>query len=332
MKKLITVFLCLCAISAFAVELPKGVTFTEGSLNSVTIDKDGKKLVVYGAKAKVAAEHTLITHARRDLVEFARNSGAPITAPALSESLLTDPASLWSDFWTKRFDYYGQEVTKWPTEALTPKQLVKGGEVVNWQGLSFKVIETRGYTTDMIAFVVEIEGKKVAFTGDLIWEGGRVWDIYSFQNAIPDAKVGAYHGHGGRFGDWITALQKVAAEKPDMILPLRGPAIGDPLKDIDTAINRVRAIYKNYLSTNALHWYFGKERMETCGKIVLGKDPEIELMPFCEHIDLPNWCQHIGTTKLLVSKDKTAFALDVGGNKQFETLKQLLADGVIKKI
>ncbi|MFT5466710.1 MAG: glyoxylase-like metal-dependent hydrolase (beta-lactamase superfamily II) [Verrucomicrobiales bacterium] len=333
MKTLTLAVILGLAVGASGADLPKGLTVTAGPLNSAVIEKDAKKLVVYGAAAKVdKADHVLLTHARRDLVEFARSSAAPPTAPELSAAILTDPQSHWTEFWDKRFDYYGQEVTKWPTTPLVPKATVKEGGVVDWQGLSFKVIETRGYTTDMVAYIVELDGKKIAFTGDLIWEGGRVFDIYSFQSAIPDAKIGAYHGHGGRFGDWIASLRKVAAEKPDLIVPLRGPVIEKPAEDIETAITRVQAIYKNYMSTNALNWYFKADRLTIAGEKVLGKGAEIELMPYCEHIDLPDWCQHIGTTKLLVSKDKTAFALDVGGKRQFETLQQLLADGVITKL
>ena len=139
--------------------------------------------------------------------------------------------------------------------------MVKEGDMIDWQGLSFKVIETRGYTTDMVAYVVELDGKKIAFTGDLIWEGGRVWDIYSFQNAIPDAKVGAYHGHGGRFGDWIASLRKIAAEKPDLIVPLRGPVIGEPLKDIEHRdFTSPSDLQELPIDQTRLHWYFGKDR------------------------------------------------------------------------
>ena len=106
----------------------------------------------------------------------------------------------------------------------------------------------------------------------------------------------------------------------------------DSFGDLAAAVKRVKAIYKNYLSTNALHWYFGKERLELCGKHVLGPGAQIELMPFSEHIALPPWCRHMGTTKLLVSSDGHGFALDVGGEQQLQMLRKALADGLIRKI
>ena len=55
-------------------------------------------------------------------------------------------------------------------------------------------------------------------------------------------------------------------------------------------------------------------------------------MPFSEHIALPPWCRHMGTTKLLVSSDGHGFALDVGGEQQLQMLRMALADGLIRKI
>jgi len=314
---------------------PKSLKFESSSLNSITLERNRKKLLVYGSRKTVKADHVLITHGRRDLAGFARPSAEKANGaitPEASEEVLTNPAALWQAWWNDRFDYYGQEVTKWPVEAIPIERKVKDGDEIRWEGLTIKVLETPGYTGDMVSYVVEVDGKRVAFTGDLLWEGGRVFDIYSFQNAIPEALVGAYHGYGGRFGPWIESLRKIAAEKPDLIMPLRGPVITNPIEDIRKAIGRAQAIYENHLSSNALHWYFGEERLATCGEKVLGKGAKVELMPFCERAGLPGWCRHFGTTMLLVGQDLHGFALDVGERNAFEALKQAVADGSVKKI
>lgn len=325
--------LALTAMMAWG-QLPQGVTMVEGPINSVAIERGGERMVVYKGADKEPAKIALLTHARRDLVEAMRPAAelARVVAPEKSRPALEKPEEFWEQFWEKRFNYYEQQVNKVPVRALAVSQFVKEGDAVNWQGLEFEVLETEGYSRDAVSYLAEIDGKRIAFTGDLIWEGGRVFDLYSFQDAIPEAKIGGYHGYGGRIAQWVTSLQKVAAWKPDLIVPARGPLIEDPAVDIATAIARVRAIYKNYLSTNALHWYFGKERLSIAGKRVLGPNAQIELMPFSEHVALPDWCKHMGTTKLLVSKDGHGFVLDVGGNQPLEMLRQALADGLIKKI
>ena len=312
----------------------------------MTIDRDGKETVVYGSDEKIKnVDWVLLTHGRRALVEFARKvaaGGAKVVAPKSSETigkkkdkpedLIQEPERFWNDFWEDRFDYYKQQVTKIPVTGLAVAKAVKGGDVLEWGGLKFEVIDTPGYTRDGVSYLVEIDGKRVVFSGELVRFGGQVADIYSFQDTIPEAKIGGYHGHGARFGLWIDSLRKVAALKPDVMVPSRGGVILDPQADIKTAIDRVQAIYRNYQSTNALNWYFKEPRLKICLEKVLGEGATYELMPYCEHIDLPEWCKHIGTTKLLVSDDGHGFALDVGSPKLLDTLKQVLADGLVKSI
>lgn len=314
-------------------QLPEGISFKQGPINSVVITRGGQRMVLY--RGSNSAQAVLLTHARRDLVESVRAvaEGAEIVvAPEKSREALNRAEEFWQGFWDKRFNYYGQQVNKLPRRNLEVDRFVKEGATIRWQELEFEVMETGGYTRDAVCYLLETGGKRIAFTGDLLWQGGRVFDLYSFQDAIPGARIGAYHGYAGRLGQWVASLEKIAAWEPDLLLPARGPLIVDPTGDINKAVTRARAVYRNYLSTNALHWYFGKDRLTTAGRRVLGTDAEVELMPFAEHIDLPSWCRHMGTTKLLLSRDGYGFVLDVGGNGPHRMLREALRDGLLKKI
>ena len=325
------VALLICSLPGWG-KLPAGLSLEEGAINAVSIQRNGERMSLY--RATEPAKVVLLTHARRDLVEAIRPgaAGSRMVAPEKSRSALTQAEAFWQQFWKKRFNYYEQQVNKVPVQSLAVDRFVKEGDLVKWQDLELAVMETPGYSRDAVTYLTEIGGKRIAFTGDLIWEGGRVFDLYSFQDAIPEARIGGYHGYGGRFGQWVTSLQKLTDWKPDLVVPARGPLITNPAGDLTAAVKRVQAIYRNYLSTNALHWYFGKERLELCGKRVLGPGAQVGLMPFCEHVNLPPWCRHMGTTKLLVSKDGHGFALDVGGEHQLQMLRKALADGLIRKI
>ena len=64
------------------------------------------------------ADLILLTHNRRDIVEAARSATGPSTrvfAPEASRELLEGAEAHWQNWWLKRFDYYGQQVTKIPT-------------------------------------------------------------------------------------------------------------------------------------------------------------------------------------------------------------------------
>lgn len=318
-------------VSTYASELPSRVTFEGAFVNQVTLAADGGRIGVYSSGSQ-KTELILITHGRRDLVASAAESAAErILAGERTVAYLTESAAFWEDWWDTRFDYYKQQVTQRPSSE--PEGLESFPEEgLNWKDLDIRAIATPGYTVDGVTYLVEIEGKKIAFCGDLLLAEGKVRDLFSFQNEIREAKIGGYHGHLGRLHVWLKSLEALAAEKPDILIPARGEPSFSPLEDIDRASRLAKEIYRLYLKTNALHWYFGEERMNKCASLVLGEGETAERMPDAEHIDLPDWCQHIGTTKLLVSESGRGFVLDVGGAKALESLRQFVADGLVKGI
>ena len=332
MKYPFLIIFALVSIPAFSQELPESLKFEGGPVNAISIDVDGKQLSI-NRPVEPNPALLLLTHARRDVVRFARDSN-PVEwrAPRNSAEFLENTDTRWTEWWDKRFDYYEQQVTRLPISDFAARSYIDDGAVFSWGDLEIQMLATPGYSRDGATYLISLDGKKIAFTGDLILEGGKVPDLYSFQEAIPEAKVGGYHGYLGRLAVWLQSLDKLADAAPDFIVPSRGTIIKNPVEAIRSAQDKARKIYSNYLSTNALHWYFGEERMNLCAERVLGPGKTIKGMPFAEHIDLPGWCQHIGTTKLLVSESGRGFVLDVGGKKSLETLRTILADGLISGI
>ena len=255
-----------------------------------------------------------------------------VVAPLAERDLFEKTREYWTGMAKKRFHYYTQQSTKIFVEPVKVARWVKGGDGVGWEGLRFEVIDTPGFTRGAVSYLASVDGKKVTFTGDLIYGDGKIFDLYSFQDAIPAAKVGGYHGYGGRLADLISSLRKIKAAKPDVIYPARGPVIKNPAAAIDKLIARVQALYRNYLSTNALHWYFKEERMRICGERVLGKGAKIELMPYCLHVDTPPWILQFSTSRIIMADNGHGFLLDCGGQRQFDFVKDLVKKGLVKKI
>lgn len=317
--------------------LPEGWHFEAGPVNRVLIATKEGNLAFYGQprEPKAQASRVYLTHNRRDLVECARGAvqrGAAVVAPASLVDALGMAEGFWQEWWDKRFDYYQQQVTRLPLTSLPVKHAVAEGETEEMGPMKITVLNTPGYTREAVTYLVEKNGKKYAFCGDLMMAGGKVADLYSFQDEIREAKIGGYHGYGARFAPWIASLEKLAAARPDVVIPARGPMSTDVAGDTRRLITGIRDAYRNYLSTNALNWYFKEERLRASGELVLGKGAPVELMPYSEHIDLPPWCRHIGTTKLLLSDDGHGFVLDCGGPSALQALQQAVKDGLVKKV
>ncbi len=316
----------------------KDLQVLHGPVNGAVLSRKGKILAVYGDPRDTPAkvDTVLLTHHRRDVVWAADTlvtAGAKAIVPAAELDKFTEVRRFWSDFATKRFHDYAQQTTKILRHPIAVAQSVRGGDVLNWQGLPIRVLDTPGYTRGAVTYLMELEGRRIAFTGDLIYGDGQLLDLYSLQDALPAAKIGGYHGYAARLGEVITSLNQIAAEKPDLLIPARGPVIRDPAKAIDTLIGRIRALYANYLAIDALRWYFKDEHILAKARRVLGPQAKVDWMPMAETVEeLPAWIVPISNSRLILATDKTGFLVDCGSQHIIDELKKLQAAGKLSSI
>ncbi|UCD57544.1 MAG: MBL fold metallo-hydrolase, partial [Candidatus Hydrogenedentota bacterium] len=317
----LVLFLTGISYGGAAIPLSEHVSFIEGPVNGVSIEKDGARLVVYGDPAgKIdEADMVLFTHSRRDVVWAGRKlveNGAVAVVPGSDREKFTDVERFWTDFTTKRFHDYAQQGTKILTEPLKIGRTVRGGERFTWKSIPIEVIETPGYVRQAVSYLIEIDDLRYAFVGDVIYGDGKLFDLYSLQDAVKEARIGGYHGWAGRMGDLINSLQKIAAQKSEILVPARGPVIRKPQEAIALLIARLQAVYENYLSISAGRWYF-KERYDILAERSLGPDPKIDWMPWAQVIEdkPPEWIIPIANARLIVSEDGAGFLVDCGGKR-----------------
>jgi glyoxylase-like metal-dependent hydrolase (beta-lactamase superfamily II) len=313
---------------ALAAAAPQYVVVT-GPVNGLLLRDGARTLAVYGDPGgKAKPEMVLLTSARRDTA-WASAGAAQILAPAGEAALIGKPEEFWQRFWEKeRFHDYASQGIKWPARGMGPVRAVKGGEKIVWGGARIEVMDTPGYTRGAVSYLVEVGGKRIACPGDLILEDGKLFDLYSLQDAIPELKVRGYHGYAARAAQLIGSLQKVAAWKPDLIVPVRGKAIAQPLPAIGRLIGRLRAVYANYLYTDAYRWYFGDDNWRARARRVLGGNDAKWMTPAeVPSRQPPAWIRVIGNSRLVVSASGAALLVDAGYSPLPEELRKLRAAG-----
>lgn len=318
-------------------KLSKNLTLIPGPVNGVLIKQKTSSLAIYGDPRPKPAEVSAVffTHHRRDVVWAGRkqvDQGADAVVPEKERHYFEEPEKQWNDFIKIRLVDAQQQSTKMITKKWPVAHTVKGGEVKIWNGLRFDIIDTPGFTRDAVSYIATIDGQKIAFTGDAIYGDGQIFDLYSFQDKIPAARIGGYHGYGSRLAQLLESLQKIAAAKPDLIVPARGPVIRNVQASIDRLIKRIKALYRNYLSTNALFWYFKEDRMKACAERILGVGAKYELMPYSFHEELPEWVLNTGTTRIIISENGAAFMLDCGSKRYIDFVKDLMKQGLVKQV
>ena len=320
-----------------AERITEHLVLSGGAVNGVVLEHEGERLAVYGAPngEELRVDQMLLTHHRRDVIWAARQAitgQTAVVAPEAERHLIEQPNEFWNAFTKGRFHDYNQQSTKILGQPLTVSRWVKEGDVVVWQEIEFRVVDTPGYTRGSVSYIAEIDGKRIAFTGDLIYGDGKIFDLYSFQDTIPEVNIRGYHGYGSRLAALVSSLEKIAAENPDLIVPARGPVINDPGAAIGLLIQRVRTLYKNYLSTNALHWYFKEDRMRASGERILGKGADIELMPYSLFQKTPDWVFEHATSRLLISDDGAGFLIDCGYQRVIDAVNKLITMGIVQRV
>jgi len=320
------------------VKLSPHVTLCQNAVNGVFIEKDGQTLVIYGDPGGnlKKADKVLFTHSRRDVVWSGRKlveNGAESVVPVREADNFSKANDFWTSFIKTRFNDSRQQTTKVPIRPLRVDRKVSGGDTIDWQDLEVKVLDTPGYTRGAVSYFVNVDDITYGFVGDVIYGDGKLFDLYSLQDAVDDAKIGGYHGYAGRLGELISSLRKVSNQNPDILVPAHGPVIKNPKAAIGLLIQRLQATYKNYLSINAGHWYF-KDNYEVLAARVLEPDDKVDWMPYAETIRKkpPSWIVPIHNSRLVLSGDGAGFLLDCGSRSIIEEIIKLRKSGRLSRL
>ncbi len=305
-------------LAAAAAAFPAGVRIERGAVNSVALPAGA---AIYGAPG---ARTVLVTHARRDVLWAA--GGAALIVPAGEAGTLTGAAEFWRLFRKARFHDYEQRTTKLPERPMAIARTVRGGDILRFGALEVQVLDTPGFTPGAVTYLFTSAGKRYAATGDLIYSGGRLLDIYSLQDSIAETRTRGYHGFAARSGRLIESLRRVKEARPDILVPARGPLIHDPAGEIERLIARLQALLESHFATDALLWYWGEENWRLRARLATGHPPPPPL-PMAPQKDLPDWVLAIGNSRLLLSSSGAAFLIDAGAARIVERLEELRRQG-----
>ncbi len=275
-------------------------------------------------------ERIVFTHHHRDQccgAQALAAAGSRIGVPAAERDLFADPLAYWNDdrsLWRVYQAFRPDHLTL--AEPLRVDDALEDGNELHFGRAVIRVLDTPGHTDGGISYLVEVDGRKVVFCGDCIYDEGRVWDVYSLQKGFSRGgqQIGGYHGFMGDRWRLVESLGRIRSLGADMLVPSHGILIKDPAKAIDTLVERFERCYENYVAISALRHYFPKLFTDYAGRP--GQ------MPVRPGIAPPDCLRHFGTTWMLVSETGAAFVMDVGSPSIVEDIKKRLAQGEIRRV
>jgi len=337
-NRIIFIFLLFAFISqsTYSQKISQSVRISSGAINGVFIERNGKTVVVYGdPKDEIEkSDMVLFTHFRRDVIWAGRNlvkKGSNAIVPSDEKALFTNGDSIWTELAVKRFHDFNNQSTKIGFAPMKVHQSVRGGEILKWQGINFKVFDTPGYTRGSVSYIADIDYKRYAFVGDLIYGDGMIFDLYSLQDSLQ--VIDAYHGYAVRLGQLISSLQLIAEQKPDFIIPSRGPIINCPDSSIQKLIQQVHLLYQNYLSISAYRWFY-PEHIKILSNHILDSSFKVDGLPESPLVqnNTPSWYMHIINTNLVFAQDSSAFMIDCGTKDALDEMIKLKKSGRLKSL
>lgn len=168
----------------------------------------------------------LMTHHHRDQGQGlcrAVAAGARIWVPHAEQDLFACVDAHWQG----RSVYNNYNVRQDRFSLLEPVSIagtLRDYEMRRFGACEVQVIPTPGHTIGSISLLAEADGRRVAFTGDLIAGPGQVWSLAATQ--------WTYNGGEGLPYTALSALD-IRDRRPDLLLPSHGEAITDVAAAVD---------------------------------------------------------------------------------------------------
>lgn len=177
----------------------------------------------------------LVTHHHRDQVQGLHKAvahGARIWVPPVERDLFDKVDAHWQqrvvdNYYDLRQDRFSL-LEPVPVTGVVPEYRTR-----RFGGVDVTTVPTPGHTLGSVSYVVNFDGRRLAFTGDLIHGPGTVWSLAATQwsyTALEGVKA------------TVLSLYEMGARRPDLVLPSHGDPIAEPQAAFDLLETRLRAL------------------------------------------------------------------------------------------
>jgi glyoxylase-like metal-dependent hydrolase (beta-lactamase superfamily II) len=289
-----------------------------------------------------SVDWVLYTDHHRDQCEGAaqlKRAGVKIAVPTAETKFFRDATEIWQtadailyNRMNFRPDLFILRSSVEPDKELEP------GEAFHWEGLEIQVVPTPGPTDGSVSYLVDIDGQKLAFTGDLIYGPGKLWNFYMLQKRFPGMR-GDYWGFGGAAPELIASMDAVLSHHPAKLVPLHGVVMDHPAEAVAELKKNIHAAMANYLTLAAWRIYFTGKFHDIPENITLPDnssppaDLDVPMLPQLPLPPAPSWLHFAASTSwYLQADDGTIFLLDCGFYPLLDALARLKKSGTIKGI
>jgi glyoxylase-like metal-dependent hydrolase (beta-lactamase superfamily II) len=215
---------------------------------SVYIIRDGASCVLIDFGSGKVLDHLkdlgvtqvdwiLHTHHHRDQCQGdakAAARGIPIAVPAHEKHLFADAENFWRNRRVFHL-YYVRNDFNTLTENVLVARVLTDYSTFRWKNTDFFILPTPGHTLGSISLLATIDGRRVAFSGDLIFAPGKIHTLY-------DTQINYGGSEGIDMG--IYSLARLIEQKPAMLCPSHGAPITEADSAMKETLRRLTDYYQ----------------------------------------------------------------------------------------
>jgi len=197
----------------------------------------GKVLDHLSALGITQVDWILHTHHHRDQCQGdhkAAERNIQIAVPAHERHLFADAENFWRNRRVYHL-YYVRNDFNTVTENIPVARGLADYSTFRCQKTDFFVLPTPGHTLGSITLLASIDGKKTAFSGDLMYAPGKIQNLY-------DTQVNYGGAEGIDLG--IYSLARLREQKAALLCPSHGEPIPDPDSGMAETIRRLTDYFR----------------------------------------------------------------------------------------
>jgi glyoxylase-like metal-dependent hydrolase (beta-lactamase superfamily II) len=179
----------------------------------------------------------LHTHHHRDQCQGdwkAVERGIPIAVPAHERHLFDDAENFWRNRRVFHL-YYVRNDFNTITENIPVARGLADYSTFKWRNTEFFVLPSPGHTLGSITLLAKVDGKRAAFSGDLMYAPGKIQNLY-------DTQINYGGSEGIDFG--IYSLARLREQKPELLCPSHGAPMPDPDGAMAETVRRLTDYYR----------------------------------------------------------------------------------------
>jgi glyoxylase-like metal-dependent hydrolase (beta-lactamase superfamily II) len=175
----------------------------------------------------------LHTHHHRDQAQgdpLAAAQRIPIAVPAHERHLFEDAENFWRnrrvfELYDVRNDFFSL------TRNVPVAAVLRDYDTFRWNGRDFFIQPAPGHTPGSIALVTNVDGRKVAFSGDLMHSPGKIQTLYDLQY---------YYAEHEGVDLSVYSLAELIRLAPDRLCPSHGQEVIDPVPGMQALSGELR--------------------------------------------------------------------------------------------